>query len=181
MQYKTLANCYFPTHRWSLYEVMKIDVYKLSQGFQRTHARERHILIFISILSYWLSWTIRRELFSFFFWMFDKHKTKNKHKTKKAIAIKIFFHGNNANKWSCTFIYFTGIPVSWECRRKINKSVLFWDTYITFRQCRRTPLLIFSGIMIFSWIVVQFDNIDDSYWYYETVLREVANEHAPSR
>ncbi len=24
-----------------------------------------------------------------------------------------------------------------------------------------------------------FDNIDDSYWYYETLLKEIANEHAP--
>ena len=39
------------------------------------------------------------------------------------------FHEKDANKWSSTFIYFTGVGlrVFWECRRKINKSVLFWD------------------------------------------------------
>ncbi len=84
------------------------------------------------------------------FWIFDK---------KKSITIKPHFFQfarKDANKWLSTFHLLYGVRVFGECSRQINKSVLFWDIYITFRQWRRTPLLIISRIMIFSGMSYNF-------------------------
>ncbi len=116
----------------------------------------------LSSQSYWLSWAIRPD----FFWIVDKKKKKlkktpNKPKTnkqtKQITKAQVFHFFTKRTPISDRPLSFTsrGVRVFWECRRKLT-SLGFSGIHITFRQCRRTPLLIFSGIMIFSGIVVQF-------------------------